>query len=79
MTANIKLLEERIHSVLGRLREIRDERDRLRDELDSLQRTLDEVQAERPVGVSSEAPETAVRLVAIKSALQDAIQELRGD
>ena len=77
MTANIKLLEERIHSVLGRLREIRGERDQLRDELDSLQRTLDEVQVERPDGVSSAvAPE---RLVAIKGALQDAIQELRGD
>jgi chromosome segregation ATPase len=80
MKANIKILEERIHSLLGRLREIRDERDRLREELDGLQRTLDEVQAERPAGVSAElAPETAVRLVAIKSALQEAIQELRGD
>ena len=80
MTANIKLLEERIHNVLGRLRELRDERDRLRDEMVGLQQTLDEVQAERPAGVSSDvAPETAVRLVAIKSALRDAIQELRGD
>jgi chromosome segregation ATPase len=80
MKGNIKILEERIHNVLGRLREIRDERDRLRDELEGLQRTLDEVQAERPGGVSAEvAPETAVVLVAIKSAPQEAIQELRGD
>ena len=80
MKGNIKILEERIHTVLGRLREIRDERDRLRDELDGLQQTLNEVQAERPAGVSSEvAPETTARLVAIKSALREAIQELRGD
>ncbi len=79
MKADIKLLEERIHRLIGRLRELRDERDGLGRELEEARQGLELLQDEAPAGANLGSPEMAIKIVEIKSALRDAIQELRGD
>ncbi|MDX1388371.1 MAG: hypothetical protein R3344_04230 [Acidobacteriota bacterium] len=79
MKADIKLLEERIRQLIGRLRELRDERDQLGRELEEARQGLELLQSETPAGASLGGPETAVKIVEIKSALREAIQELRRD
>jgi len=79
MKAKIKLLEERIQQVVGRLQDLTQERDRLQDELSLLRERLESLECEAPSGYPNGVPDPAwtARLGEIRNALKEAITELR--
>ena len=79
MKAKIKLLEERIQQVVGRLQNLTQERDRLQDELSLLREKLESLESEGPSGYTDGVPDPAwsAKLGEIRNALQEAITELR--
>ena len=71
MKPTIKMLEERIHKVVERMKTLTQERDELRSRLHDLEQrtTLEELPAVN----------LPARLAELENALQDAVRELRHD
>lgn len=76
MKTKIRLLEERVQTVVDRLQTLTAERDRLQRELGSLEQRLQSTESE--AGLAGD-PDVQARLDEIGGSLREAIAELRGD
>jgi hypothetical protein len=80
MDSNIKLLEERVFQLVGRLRELSAERKRLEEELGSLRHRLESVEQGGPAGPDPKSEDKVWRSRRAEaiSAIRETLAELRG-
>lgn len=80
MESTIKLLEDRVRTVIERLRSLREERNGLEADLESMRRRVaDTEQEQQKLSVNGTRDERDRRLGDVAAALQKAIEELRRD
>lgn len=76
MNANITLLEDRVRRVVDRLREVTRERQMLQEELEVLREKLNALGSD---ATWTPDPAWSTRLGEIRSTIQRAVEELRGE